>query len=158
PGRQGKSLAGTTMKPDEQGGDRSSFQAAGIDCPGERPWLGEGAQEQCTRPLVGALINQTNIYFPRTISAILLPDLQEQNDAITQLRNEIEQDPGACGVARTLWNMNMRSGAIALIDNSLKNRGFQHSLEDIEQALARLLTSSAALAVSGIQPAFPESD
>jgi hypothetical protein len=146
------------MKPDEEAGERSSFQDAGINCPGERPWLGEGAQEQCTRPLVGALINQTNIYFPRTISAILLPDLQEENDAITQLRNEIEQDPGVCGVARTLWNMNNRSGAVALINSSLVSRGFNHSLEDIEQALERLLTSSAALAVSGPRPESPESD
>src|SRR5690349_25012625 len=87
-------------------GERSSFQNAGISCPGDRPWLGEGANEACNRPLVGALINQTNIYFPKTISAILLPDLQEQDDEVNQIRNEIEQDPGTCGIAKTLWNMN----------------------------------------------------
>src|SRR5271165_6216400 len=71
-GRKGKTLAGTTVKPDEDAGERSSFQNAGISCPGDRPWLGEGANEACNKPLVGALINQTNIYFPKTISAILL--------------------------------------------------------------------------------------
>ncbi len=100
-GRQGKSLANTTIKPDEAAGERSSFQSAGINCPGDRPWLGDGANETCTRPLVGALINQTNIYFPKTISAILLPDLQQHDDTVTQIRNEIEQDAGTCGIART---------------------------------------------------------
>ena len=122
-GRKGKSLAGTTMKPDEEEGERSSFQNAGINCPGDRPWLGEGANEACNRPLVGALINQTNIYFPKTISAILLPDLQEQDDEVNQIRNEIEQDPGTCGITKTLWNMNNRPGAVALAQVSLQGRG-----------------------------------
>lgn len=157
-GRTGKSLSGTTLRPDEEAGEKSAFQEAGIACPGDRPWLGDDAREPCARPLVGALINQTNIYFPRTISAILLPDVQEGNEEIVQIRNEIEQDAGSCGVARTLWNMNMHSGAVALIQDSLKKRGFDHDPKLVEQTLERLLTTSAALSVSGPAPASPESD
>ncbi|MEQ1573887.1 MAG: DUF1998 domain-containing protein [Vicinamibacterales bacterium] len=157
-GRQGKSLSGTTVKPDESQGERSALQAAGIGCPGDRPWLGEGANETCNRPLVGALINQTNIYFPRTISAILLPDLQEQDDTVTQVRNEIEQDPGTCGIARTLWNMNNRVGAVALVAASLQVRGIVRSHEQVERALGSLLVHPGAVLAGGDQPADPESE
>lgn len=157
-GQKGKTLSGTTLRPDEDAGEKSAFQEVGISCPGDRPWLGEDAREPCTRPLVGALINQTNIYFPRTISAILLPDVQEANSEVIQIRNEIEQDAGSCGVARTLWNMNMRSGAVALVQDSLKKRGFNHDSQLVEHALERLLTATAVLSVSGPEPASPESD
>jgi hypothetical protein len=157
-GRKGKSLSGATVRPDEEAGEKGAFQEAGISCPGERPWLGADAREQCTRPLVGALLNQTNIYFPRTISAILLPDVQEGNDEVVQIRNEIEQDAGTCGIARTLWNMNNRPGAVALIQDSLNRRGFVHDPKLVEQALDRLLTTASALLVVGPTPSSPESD
>jgi hypothetical protein len=157
-GRKGKSLANTTTQPDEESGEQSSFQAAGITCPGDRPWLGEGANDlDCKRQLVGALINQTNIYFPRTISAILLPDLQENDPTITQIRNEIEQDPGTCGIARTLWNMNDRSGAVALVMNSLLRRKLTRETGMVERALEALLVSSAAFSSTGPTPTEPES-
>ena len=115
-GKKGRNLAGTTQRPDPKQGETSAFEEAGIACPGDRPWLGENANEpSCNHPLVGALINQTNLYFPRTISAILLPDLEEQDDEIVQIRNEIENDPGACGFAKTLWNMADRKGAAAYL-------------------------------------------
>ena len=158
PGHQGKSLANTTIKPDESAGEQSSFQSAGINCPGDRPWLGDGANEPCNRPLVGALINQTNIYFPKTISAILLPDLQEHDDFVTQIRNEIEQDPGTCGIARTLWNMNNRVGAVALVQASLQTRGITRQAADVTRALESLLAPTATLVAHGPAPAVPESE
>ena len=158
PGRQGKSLANTTIKPDEAAGERSAFQSAGITCPGDRPWLGEGANEPCDRPLVGALINQTNIYFAKTISAILLPDLTQHDDLVTQIRNEIEQDPGTCGIARTLWNMNNRPGAVALVRASLQGRSINRQSADVTRALESLLSPTAALVAHGPEPAAPESD
>jgi hypothetical protein len=108
--------------------------------------------------LVGALINQTNIYFPRTISAILLPDLQQQDESINQIRNEIEQDPGTCGVARTLWNMNNRLGAVALVQSSLQQRGLMREPSLVERALESLLAPSSVLNQAGAAPAAPELD
>jgi Domain of unknown function (DUF1998) len=157
-GQKGRSLAGTTTQPDEELGERSSFQAAGINCGGDRPWLGETANEICNRQLVGALINQTNIYFPRTISAILLPDLKENDPDVGQTRNEIEQDPGTCGIARTLWNMNDRSGAVVLVQNSLQRRGLTKEPALVERALETLLIPSAAFSSTGVRPTTPESD
>jgi hypothetical protein len=157
-GRQGKSLANTTIKPDETAGERSAFQSAGITCPGDRPWLGDGANEPCNRPLVGALINQTNIYFPRTISAILLPDLEQHDDLVTGIRNEVEQDPGTCGIARTLWNMNNRAGAVALVQVSLQSRGITRQSADVARALESLLSPTATLVAHGPEPDAPESE
>lgn len=157
-GRKGKSLAGTTMKPDETQGERSSLQSAGIDCPGNRPWLGDGANESCQHALIGALINQTNIYFARTISAILLPNLEQSDDTITQIRNEIEQDPGTCGVAKTLWNMNTRAPAVAMIQSSLKARGLLYDEAVVEKALENLFAGASVFATNADQPADPESE
>lgn len=156
-GRRGKSLSGTTVKPDE--GEQSAFQQAGIACLGDRPWLGDGAHEaSCSHPLVGALINQTNLYFPRTISAILLPDLQQQDDMVAQTRKEIEQDAGSCGIARTLWNMNNRPGAVALVQAGLAGRGIVRESSKVGEALESLFASTATLMVGAAQPASPESD
>lgn len=159
PGRNGRSLSGTTVKPDVQQGEQSEFQKAGISCPGDRPWLGEGASEPgCGHPLIGALINQTNLYFPRTISAIALPDLQPQTPAIAALRNEIEQDP-SLGVARTLWNMNNRAGTVALIQVGLTARGVTSEPPEVEEALESLFDpAAAALPAGAVPPANPESD
>ncbi len=159
PGRNGRSLSGTTVKPDVQQGEQSALQQAGITCPGDRPWLGEGASEPgCGHPLIGALINQTNLYFPRTISAIALPDLQPQTPAIAALRNEIEQDP-SLGVARTLWNMNNRAGTVALIQAGLTARGVTSEPPEVEEALESLFDpAAAALPAGAVAPANPESD
>jgi hypothetical protein len=156
-GRIGKSLAGTTAKPDT--GDQSAFRRADITCSGDRPWLGEGANEfGCGHDLIGALINQTNLYFGRTISAILLPDLRHQNDALTLLRNEIEQDAGTLGIARTLWNIGRRAGAVALIQSGLAGR-VPGDLAQIEEALASLFDpASVALPEGAVRPKDTESD
>jgi uncharacterized protein DUF1998 len=157
-GRQGKTLAGTTIRPDEEQGEQSAFEAEGINCLGERPWLGDGANEPCDRPLIGALINQTNIYFPKTISAILLPDIREHDDEVTRIRNEIEQDAGTCGIAKTLWSMKNVPGAVALVEVSLKSRGFTRQPDQIQRALESLFAPTAALAATGKQPGVPESE
>ncbi len=157
-GRNGRSLAGTTVKPDP--GEQSAFRRAGITCPGDRPWLGEGANElECGHDLIGALINQTNLYFGRTISAILLPDVQHQDEAITQLRAEIEQDAGRLGIARTIWNMGDHTGTAAFIQSGLTGRGITSELGQIEEALASLFDpSSVVLPLGAVPPADPESD
>lgn len=158
-GRKGRSLAGTTIKPDATNGEESAFQTAGITCPGDRPWLGEGANEQgCKHPLIGALINQTNLYFPRTISAIALPDIQTQSQAIASLRNSIEGDPHV-GVAKSCWRMGMRDMAVNGIMGSLNKRGIQSELAQIEEVLKGLFDGPTSALPPGAQsPADPESE
>jgi hypothetical protein len=153
-------LAGTTIKPDIVQGEQSAFQKAGITCPGDRPWLGEGANEPgCGQPLIGALINQTNLYFPRTISAIALPDLKPQSATIVTLRNAIESDPAVAGVAMTYWKMGMRNPAVAAVAASLVERGIQSDLTQVEKVLADLFDPApSALPIGAQPPADPESE
>jgi hypothetical protein len=160
PGREGKNLSGTTVKPDIGLGEQSAFQRARINCPGDRPWLGEGANEVgCRHPLVGALINQTNLYFPKTISAISLPDLRPQDDAVTRLSNEIANDSGRLGIARTIWNMGDRAGAVGFVNVGLNERGITGSADQVQQALEILFNPAAAARPTGaVPPANPESD
>lgn len=160
PGRIGRHLGGTTFKPEVRNGEQSAFQKAGINCPGDRPWLGEGANEpNCPHPLVGALINQTNIYFPRTISAITLPDLEIQDDGVSLLRAEIEQDASILGVGRTLWNMGKRSNTIAMVKAGLKERGIEGNSEKIEAALESLFAAAPSKGIPGTaEPVAPESE
>lgn len=156
-GKQGKSLSGTTGKPNPALGEQSAFQQAGIACPGDRPWLGEGAcQPGCGHPLIGALINQTNLYFPRTISAIALPDLQPQNEAVVALRNHVAQD-SSLGIARMIWNMPNRAGAVALIRSGLDARGITSNPAQLEEALESLFDPAAAALPAGAPaPRYPE--
>jgi hypothetical protein len=151
-GQRGRNLAGTT-------GDQSAFQAAGITCPGDRPWLGEDASEpNCSQPLTGALINQTNLYFPRTLSAIALPDLQIQDDAVARLRNEIEQDAGLLGVGKTLWVMGRREDTVAMVQDNLKRRDIICDAAQVEAALDSLFGSQVATIPGAAAPVEPESD
>jgi hypothetical protein len=158
-GHQGRSLSGTTVKPNVALGEQSAFQQAGIVCPGDRPWLGDGANEAgCAQPLIGALINQTNLYFPRTISAIALPDLQPQSPEVARLRNAISPDP-VLGVARTLWNMGNRAATVAMIQSGLTARNITGDPADVEAALESLFDPAAtALPAGAAAPADPESD
>ena len=158
-GRRGKTLAGTTFRPDVAQGEQSVFQKTGIACPGDRPWLGEGANEQgCAHPLIGALINQTNLYFPRTISAIALPDLKPQSPQVATIRNAIENSSDL-NVAKTYWRMNRRRQAIAAVSASLSELGIQHEAAQLEEVLEGLIDPSAAALPPGSQPpADPESD
>ena len=79
-----KSLAGATvLNRDEQTKEISStgLSSVGINCRGERPWLGNQATEGgCNNPLAAVLINQSNVYFARIISSIFLPDVSADSE------------------------------------------------------------------------------
>jgi hypothetical protein len=56
-------------------------------CQGHRPWLGPGAEEQCTAHLRGSLRSASNVYFAQVRSSIYLPrvedpDLQELEELL----------------------------------------------------------------------------
>ena len=158
-GRKGKTLASTTKRPDPEGGEQSAFQDAGIVCPGDRPWLGEGASDgACGQPLVAALINQTNLYFPRTISAILLPEVGAHDDRVIELRTRIEEDPVECGMAKTYWSMGRKPRAAVLIQDSLKQRGIECSEEEALKALESIFEKTGSSGLVARRPSAPESE
>ncbi len=158
-GRTGRSLRGSMGRPTP--GKQNQFQQAGITCPGDRPWLGQGANEsQCSSPLVGALINQTNLYFPRTIAAIGLPDLRPQSDAVRRLRTEVEADPMIAAV-KSVWRYGpeQHSMAAAMIENSLRKRSVPFAEGEVEATLNVIFDpAAAALSSESIIPSSPESE
>jgi len=158
-GRQGRSLAGTTIKPNIVLGEQSEFQKAGIACLGDRPWLGEGANEvPCSHALVAGLINQTNIYIPRTISAIALPDMRPQKPEIIKLKNEIAGLP-TVGIVRTIWNMGDRVGTVAMVRAGLETVGICVDAGQVQGALESLFDDTAPPLPAGtVPPAAPESE
>lgn len=158
-GHKGKSLAGTTIKPGQ--GGQSRFQQAGITCTGDRPWLGRGANElQCGYPLVGALINQTNLYFPRTIAAIGLPDLNPQSDTVIRLRGELEGD-SMITMAMSIWKMGeeQRPMAAGMMETALRQRGISFAEGDVLEALGAIFDPAATSPAPGAAvPSGQESD
>lgn len=158
-GRRGRSLSGTTFKPDRGSAEKSAFERNSIRCPGDRPWLGEeGADASCASPLVGALINQTNIYFPRTLSAISLPDVQIDDPVVAKLRIEIEKNVSVSGVARTLWNMSNRASAVGAVKPDLVRQGVEGTDDQIELALEALFSGLTAVPAGAAEPDHQESD
>jgi Domain of unknown function (DUF1998) len=158
PGRKGRDLSRTTIKPNPALGEESEFAKAGIECRGERPWLGDGADEDCKQGLVAALINQTNLYSPRTISAILLPDVTEKSDSILRVRNRIESDHLLAAFAKMTWSAMGKAVAVMLVQEKLKEAAYSADTVDIEKALESLFKTGAAIGINFAAPSEPESE
>jgi Domain of unknown function (DUF1998) len=158
PGRKGRDLSRTTIKPNSALGEESEFATAGIQCRGERPWLGDGADEDCKQGLVAALINQTNLYSPRTISAILLPDVTEKSDSILTVRNRIESEHLLAAFAKMTWSAMGREVAVMLVQQKLKEAADPADAVDIEKALESLFKTGAAMGINSAAPSEPESE
>jgi len=157
PGRTGKSLSGTTTIPaNEAAGDTSAFADAGIPCPGERPWLGEGAREACTFNLIGALINQTNLYHPITMSSLLLPDLTLTDSEAIRIRNAIDAMPQLAGTAKFLWQIHRERAAMDMMRGDLAEHGLEPSEETLRTALESLFSGSGSTAAPSNGPSSPE--
>lgn len=153
--RRARSLAGSTMRPEHD--QKSPFQEKGIMCPGERPWLGAGANEPCSEVLVGALINQTNIYFPRIASAIALPDFDPELSNNLDLKREIELEKGLLGMVKSMWRTDQQSAAVDAMQGNLRRRGVACESEEIRLVLDSIFNSSASVAIpDNRQPALPE--
>ena len=157
-GRKGRDLSRTTIRPSAELGEEGEFQKAGIGCPGERPWLGDGAEEVCQESLVAALINQTNLYSPRTLSAILLPDITQKNDAVLRIRNRIESDHVLAAFAKMTWSTMGKSIAVTLVQKKLDEAGFEADAGQVEQALESLLRTGGVIDTDAAVPSDPESD
>jgi len=141
---QKKSLAGVTWLDEQrEAGEQSAFQRAGIQCHGHRPWLGDLNQgEPCWEPLVGALINQSSLYFAKTMSSISLPDLTVEDELDVRLRNDIETCADALGFAKTMWRMGALDAAIDQISSALRRIGVYAETKDISSVLDRLFAAN----------------
>jgi uncharacterized protein DUF1998 len=54
------------------------------DCHGRRPWLGNGRDEHCDKPLKLLTRTATNVHFARTVSAISLPAGEQELDELVR--------------------------------------------------------------------------
>lgn len=54
------------------------FSSMQQNCKGHRPWLGEGANESCDQTMRAAQKGASNVYFPKTESAIFIPNWAEE--------------------------------------------------------------------------------
>lgn len=152
-GKKGN-LAGATTRNDD--GTPGPMEKQGITCGGQRPWLGENGSELCGAPLSGALINQTNLYFPRTISAITLPDLREQDPVVLTTRAACESHP-SISAAHLLWSMNQRDGAVGAVLPGLKESGIEATPEIVRLALASLFDPDSITIAGEPEPSVPDS-
>jgi len=158
-GYNGKNLSGTTTRPTIYNDFRETlFHKQGIACRGGRPWLGPDAAEHgCTEQLVAALINQTNLYIPRTESGLALPDLNLTDDEVKQLRLQIEELEDV-SIIKTYWRRGKKakagSHAVRELETELE---LNPDPEKVEKALESLFDNKPV--VSGVAiPSEAEGD
>lgn len=141
--------------------ESTAFQRKGIKCPGDRPWLGENAQEcGCNAPLVGALINQTNLYFPKTISAISLPQVAHVDPEVIKLRNIIESEAGTLllGVQLAVWRMGQKDKAARSVCAELQALDVAADVALVRTVLEELFDKSVRITPDQPLPVEPESE
>ncbi|MBB3010250.1 DUF1998 domain-containing protein [Cupriavidus alkaliphilus] len=137
--------------------DKSGLTKAGIQCSGERPWLGS-ATERCSEAPVGVLVNQSNIYFGRTISSIYLPDLTSERE-IVDIQEILREQAQHLTAAKVFYDMNMRSNALQLLQSILQPH-YNNALPADEAIFAAFesLNQGAPVANGIAEPTGKESD
>jgi hypothetical protein len=107
--------------------------------------------------LVGALINQTNLYGAITMSSLLLPDLTQTDHEVTKIRNAIESMPGIAGTAKFLWELEPGGAAvIGMLTGALAERGVQVAASKLQLALESLFKGSGFTKSAAAKPSAPE--
>lgn len=154
--RRGLSLAGVTQRPVE--GETGPFARHGISCPGERPWLGRHASEQCGESLVGALINQTNLYFPRVISSLLLPEIQEMGEEVAAVRELLLSDPGGLSILKLTLDFGRWEEAVSSVKRKVGDEGLEATDEQVQVAIRSIFEPSWGAEQEVGQPSQPESE
>lgn len=156
-GRCGKSknLAGALSRPGS--GEVGVFQRAGITCPGSKPWLEKVAEDGCSAPLVGSLINQTNIHFADVISSIRLPRGRQESENVRALCTQLLDPAIGCTSANLFWTMGEKEGAVVLILKRLAERGFAATEAEVQRALEVIWDGKGANTHGAAGPAEPES-
>jgi hypothetical protein len=111
----GKSLAGATLIDRTSEPPSTGLSKVGIVCTGERPWLGNDAIEGCnsSHPLAAVMINQSNIYFSKTVSSIFLPDLTS-SDIVRQVQKVLMAiEPSELYVADMFFKLNKKQRGLS---------------------------------------------
>jgi hypothetical protein len=153
-----KTLAGSMnieLNPQRDQVGSSGLGSAGIQCSGERPWLGRATQP-CNEPLVAVLINQSNIYFGKILSSIYLPDMNSEQ-TILDIERILRRDDMDLTSVKLFLQMGDRPSALIKLKEILKPH-FDPLPDDesIMQAIESL-SRGTSLPSDAPQPALPES-
>lgn len=105
-------------KPATETIEASGLGNAGIICGGDRPWLGR-VSETCVEQPVAVLINQSNIYFGRTLSSIYLPDLASERETV-DIQEILRQQDLDLTAVKIFLNMGLRPNALEMLRDILK--------------------------------------
>jgi len=134
--KKSASLSGATARP--VGDKNSPMQRAGISCKSHRPWLDEVDEddyEECTSPLVGALINQTNLYYPKLLASIFIPPI-ESDPIVSYIQNIFFEQHEVYLTAKTNWGL-LKERSLGIIKEILcrVEENLECSEEQIKSAL-----------------------
>ncbi len=151
----GRTMTGVMQRP--AGLDQTPLQRAGISCSGDRPWLGEHASQSCGEALVGALINQTNLYFAKTVSSILIPDMAPHSDAYQQIRECLTSNSALLGRANLLFQMD-EEDAIAICHRAVERVGITATADEVAVVLKSILRPSSVLVAGASAPSVPDGE
>jgi hypothetical protein len=134
----------------------SGLHAANISCSGERPWLGRAAQP-CTECRVAVLINQSNIYFGKTISSIYLPDMTSEQ-TVADIQKILRRDDMDLSIIKVLLQMAQRPEVLNRLHVILKPH--YPVLPDDESIMKAIdsLSQGTTMASGGAQPVTRESE
>jgi len=156
--RKSKTLAGSMnmeLTPQRDQVISSGLDSAGIRCSGERPWLGR-APQQCNEPPVAVLINQSNIYFGKTLSSIYLPDMTSEQ-TVVDIERVLRRDEMVLTDIKFLLQAGRRQLALSMLCDILKPHfdplpGDESIMQAIEA-----LSQGTSLPSDAPQPVSPES-
>jgi len=157
----GKSLAGATaINREEQSRtiESTGLSKVGITCSGERPWLGEsGTQDHCSEALAAVLINQSNIYFARTISSIFLPDLTA--DSFQSKIQEKLNNSNRLTNAKIMFSMNEQITGLNILREIIEQSWDDEQMPSDENILkAYNSLGRGSIGTKAQTPLLPDSD
>lgn len=154
-----KTLAGAMFMERDPATDKiivSGLARAGIPCGGERPWLGLVA-ETCDEHPVAVLINQSNIYFGKTISSIYLPDLVSEREIVDMHEILRQQDLDLSGV-KVFLKIGLRSDALQKLRTILQPHYTKLPEDDVIMRAFESLSQVSGSASGGLQPVLQETE
>ncbi|WPN49161.1 DUF1998 domain-containing protein [Pseudomonas sp. P8_241] len=158
---QSKTLAGSmgmTLDQSKSAITGSGLDDSGIRCSGERPWLGQTAQP-CDAYPVAVLINQSNIYFGKTLSSIYLPDMTSEQ-TVADIQKILRREDMDLSDVKIL--VQSKSGREALALTILRDILKPHfdPLPDDKQLMKAInpLIHGTSVGCEGGQPVMQESE
>src|SRR5262249_4589525 len=138
--------------------NRRNGPPAGFCC-GRRPWIGpDECTRSCGKPIVGALLSGSNVYFARTQTSIYIPQdtAAGVEDIVVELQRELCNLPKFLNI-KMKWQSGQRQDALDAASAPLRRA--VPALKDRDEDEEKLLRQAIEAAVEGrpvLQAKAPE--